>query len=159
MSDTHMPRGARALPPRCIEELRAADAILHAGDFVTAGILEQIAAYGPPVHAVHGNVDSADLRARLPARATFRLGGAAFAVVHDPGPARKRLERLRAQFPEADVVVFGHTHMPEHAQRGGFQIFNPGSPTERRRAPSHSMGRATVESGGRVALDLVDLAG
>jgi uncharacterized protein len=99
------------------------------------------------VVAVHGNVDSPELRQELPESVSLELEGATLAVVHDAGPAKGRLERLRARFPDADVVVFGHSHMPLHEERDGFQIFNPGSPTERRRAPHRSMGEATVARG------------
>ena len=148
ISDTHMPRGARRLPDACVERLRAADAILHCGDFMRAEVVDAIAGIGPPLHAVHGNVDDAAVSRRLPARLQVELGGRTFGLVHDPGPARGRLQRLRSWFPAADAVLFGHTHMPEHAQDcEGFQIFNPGSPTERRRAPAHTMGAATIEDG------------
>ena len=155
ISDTHMPRGARALPPACVERLREAEAVLHCGDFMRAEVLAHLEAFGPPVHAIHGNVDEPELRRRLPATRTVELGaGGRIAMIHDPGPAKGRLERLRSKFPDADAVVFGHTHMPEHAERDGFQIFNPGSPTERRRAPAHTMGMATLE-GGRLVFQLV----
>jgi putative phosphoesterase len=154
ISDTHMPRGGRALPPDCLEHCRCSDAILHAGDLVDPSVLQMIRALGPPVHAIHGNVDSAAVRALLPARLDLELAGVRVGMVHIPGPADGRLARLRAEFPAADVVIFGHTHMPEHAERGGFQIFNPGSPTERRRAPAHTMGLARL-AGGRVTFELV----
>jgi putative phosphoesterase len=96
---------------------------------------------------VHGNVDSAELRNELPESISLDLDGVTLAVIHDAGPAKGRLERLRARFPDADAVVFGHSHMPLHEERDGFQIFNPGSPTERRRAPNRSMGEATIASG------------
>jgi uncharacterized protein len=140
VSDTHMPRGGRQLPERCREVIAAADAVLHAGDFSTMAVLREIEAIGPPVHAVHGNVDEEALRRRLPEALELDLGGRSVAVVHDAGPRRGRLERLRLRFPEADAAVFGHSHLPLHEERDGFQIFNPGSPTERRRAPRHSMG-------------------
>ena len=145
ISDTHMPRGARAIPPACLERCAAADAILHAGDLLDVPVLELLRELGPPVHAVYGNVDSAAVRALLPERLEVELGGVRVGMIHIPGAANGRLERLRAGFARCDAVVFGHTHMPEHAQDGGFQIFNPGSPTERRRAPAHTMGLATVE--------------
>lgn len=100
-----------------------------------------------PVAAVHGNVDSAELRRELPETLSLDLGGATLAVIHDAGPARGRLERLRARFPDADAVIFGHSHLPLHEERDEFQIFNPGSPTERRRSPRRSMGQATVGDG------------
>ena len=154
VSDTHMPRGARALPAACVELLSEADAILHAGDFAEAEVLRELEAFGVPVHGVWGNVDSSELRDELPERQVVEAAGARIGMVHVPGPSGGRLARLRAAFPHADAVVFGHTHMPEHDHADGFQIFNPGSPTERRRAPAKTMGMATVEDG-RVAFELV----
>jgi putative phosphoesterase len=119
---------------------------VHAGDFSDASVLSELRELGPVV-AVHGNVDSPELRRELPKSLTLDLEGVTLALIHDAGPARGRLERLRARFPEADAVVFGHSHMPLHEERGGFQIFNPGSATERRRAPHRSMGEATIASG------------
>ena len=156
ISDTHLPRGARVLPPACVERLRAADAILHAGDLIELSVLAELEALGPPVHAVRGNVDSAEVQARLPLTRTVEVGGARIAMVHDGGPAGGRLARLRRRFPEADAVVFGHSHQPLLEQAGGFAIFNPGSPTERRRAPRHTMGLLVVEDG-RPAFELVEL--
>ena len=155
IADTHMPRGDRRLPDRCLAELDAADLILHAGDFTEREVLAAIAEHGR-VAAVHGNIDSSELRRELPESVSLDAGGATIAIVHDAGPAKGRLERMRAGFPEADAVVFGHSHLPLHSERDGFQIFNPGSPTERRRAPSRSMGIATVE-GGTVAFRHLDL--
>src|SRR5918999_6331745 len=147
ISDTHMPRGGRALPARCVERLRAADAILHAGDFVEAPVLAALEALGPPLHAVRGNVDSAELQARLPLTRIVDAGAARIAMIHDAGPAAGRLARMRRRFPDAEAVVFGHSHLPLHEEAEGFSIFNPGSPTERRRAPAHTMGLATGEKG------------
>jgi len=101
-----------------------------------------------PVAAVHGNVDSAELRRELPESICLELGDVVLGVIHDAGPAKGRLERLRARFPDADAVVFGHSHMPLHEERDGFQILNPGSPTERRRSPHRSMGEAAIDGGG-----------
>jgi uncharacterized protein len=156
ISDTHMPRGDRALPPACVEQLRTADAILHAGDLMELSVLEDLQALGPPVHAIRGNVDSAQLQARLPLTRIVDAAGARIALIHDAGPATGRLERMRRRFPEADAVVFGHSHIPLHEERGGFAIFNPGSPTERRRAPHHTMGLATVHHA-RVTFELLQL--
>ena len=153
ISDTHMPRGARAIPEACLQRCREADVILHAGDLLDIPVLEMLRDLGPPLHAIHGNVDSAAVRVVLPARLEIELSGARIGMVHAPGPASGRLDALRAAFPRCDAVVFGHTHMPEHAERDGFQIFNPGSPTERRRAPVHTMGAATID-GGRIAFEL-----
>jgi len=109
-------------------------------------VLAQLRELGPLV-AVHGNVDSPELRSELPESISLDLDSVTLAVIHDAGPSKGRLERLRARFPDADAVVFGHSHMPLHEERDGFQIFNPGSPTERRRAPNHTMGEATVKNG------------
>jgi putative phosphoesterase len=146
ISDTHLPRGRRRLPGRCVAELEAADLILHAGDIATVGVLEELEAIGPPVHAVLGNVDEPALFERgVPLAREVEADGARIAMVHDAGPALARWERMRARFPEADVVVFGHSHIPLHEERDGFQIFNPGSPTDRRRQPQHTMGVAEVD--------------
>ncbi len=156
ISDTHMPRGARRLPDACVERLLGVDLILHAGDVMTAEALTAFESIGPPLLAVHGNVDSAELRERLPAERIVEAGGATVAIVHDAGPSRGRLQRLRGRFPDADAVIFGHSHLPLHEQADGFQIFNPGSPTERRRAPTHTMGLARADAG-RVRFELVEL--
>ena len=147
ISDTHMPRGKRALPDACVERLATADLILHAGDVMTAATLRGFETIGPPVLAVHGNVDDLELRKTLPAERVVEAEGARIAMVHDAGPRQGRLERMRARFPDADAVVFGHSHLPLHEERDGFQIFNPGSPTERRRAPHPTMGIARARDG------------
>jgi putative phosphoesterase len=149
ISDTHLPRGARRLPDACLEAIAGADLLLHAGDFSTVGVLRELESIGPPVVGVHGNVDSADLRRLLPEERVVEAEGARIAMVHDAGPRAGRLERMRRRFGErADLVVFGHSHMPLHEQApDGFQILNPGSPTERRRAPAHTMGRIRIADG------------
>ncbi len=156
ISDTHMPRGARAIPPACLRRCREADAILHAGDLLDVSVLELLRSLGPPVHAVHGNVDGEAVRRLLPRRIVLELAGVRVGMVHIPGPAAGRAERLRDAFPTCAAVVFGHTHQPEHVERDGFQIFNPGSPTERRRASHHTMGLARIDAG-RIAFELVAL--
>ena len=151
-----MPRGTRRLPAGCVERLRGADLILHAGDLMTMAVLRELEEYGAVV-AVHGNVDDAEVRAALPASAAVEAEGATVAVTHDAGPAKGRLARMRRRFPEADAVVFGHSHIPLHERaEDGFQIFNPGSPTERRRAPARTMGTARVQDG-RVSFELIVL--
>jgi putative phosphoesterase len=146
ISDTHMPRGARRLPDAFVERIRTADLLLHAGDFVTVEVLRELERIGPPLVGVHGNVDTAELRRLLPAERIVRVDDARIAMVHDAGASAGRLERLRRRFGDsADAVVFGHSHLPLHERAAGFQIFNPGSPTERRRAPAHTMGLAQVE--------------
>jgi putative phosphoesterase len=131
-----------------VERLAAAELVIHAGDFSTVSALAEIEALcGGPLVAVHGNVDDAELRRRLPERTEVELAGVRIGVVHDAGRARGRLARLRRAFPEADAVVFAHSHLPLHERDGEFQIFNPGSPTERRRAPTRTMGIATIRDG------------
>ena len=146
IADTHLPRGDRRLSEPCLEALRRADLIVHAGDFSRPPVLAGLRELGP-VAAVHGNVDSPELRRQLPESIRLDLEDVVLGVIHDAGPAKGRLERMRARFPDADAVVFGHSHMPLHEERDGFQIFNPGSPTERRRAPHRSMGEAAVDRG------------
>jgi uncharacterized protein len=157
ISDTHMPRGARSLPAECVTQLRGADAILHAGDFMRVEVLRMLEELGPPVHGIHGNVDDEALRRMLPATRVVECAGARIAMIHDSGQRTGRLARMRARFKDADAVVFGHSHLPLHEQApDGFQIFNPGSPTERRSAPEHTMGIATIEAG-RPRFELLSL--
>jgi putative phosphoesterase len=159
VSDTHLPRGSRVLPEECLERMRAADLILHAGDLVTPEVLADLRALGRPVAAVHGNVDDHEVRRLLPSARMVATAGARIAMVHDAGAADGRLARLRRRFPDADAVVFGHSHVPLHERDAatGFQIFNPGSPTDRRRAPTHTMGLARIGEDGAVNFELVDL--
>lgn len=147
LADTHMPKGPRRLPQRCTELIAGVEVLVHAGDFTTVAVLEELKALCPVVHAVHGNVDEAVLRRSLAPTLELTLGDRVLAVIHDAGPARGRIERLRKLFPRADAVLFGHSHMPLHETDGDFQIFNPGSPTERRRAPRRSMGMLHLEEG------------
>ncbi len=156
ISDTHMPRGDRRLPETCVERIARADLLLHAGDFGTLEVLRELETIGPPVLGVYGNVDSAELRRLLPAERIVDAAGARVAIIHDAGGRPGRLERMRRRFRgRAEAVVFGHSHLPLHEQdEDGFQIFNPGSPTERRRAPAHSMGVARVKDG-RVRFELI----
>jgi putative phosphoesterase len=147
IADTHMTGGRRSLPGRCVDLIESADLVMHAGDIMTMDALIEIEAIGTPVKAVAGNMDGWELRDRLPDETELELDGARIAMVHDGGPAAGRLARLRGRFPDADAVVFGHSHIPLHERGDGFQIFNPGSPTERRRAPAHSMGLARIDAG------------
>ena len=138
IADTHLPRGARRLPPTCLDELARADLILHAGDVVTAEALDEIAKLAP-VEAVHGNMDEAALQAVLPERAVVEVEDVRVGMVHVPGPAAGREARLAAAFPGCDAVVYGHTHVPQVERQGDLWILNPGSPTERRRASVRAM--------------------
>jgi len=147
LADTHAPRRWRVCPPRVAEHLRRADRILHAGDVCTAEVLAELAEYGP-VTAVLGNNDGADVAAwGAPRTAELDLDGLSVAVVHDSGAAAGRLTRLRRRFPRADLVVFGHSHIPLDESAPGLRIFNPGSPTDRRRQPHGTLGLLQIEDG------------
>ena len=157
ISDTHLPRGQRRIPDDCLARLREAELIVHAGDLMQVEVLEELEALGPVI-AVHGNADDEQLRERLPATQVFEHRGVRIGVVHNGGPAAGRLDRLRARFPGADAVIFGHSHLPLHELAAdGFQIFNPGSPTDRRREPHFTMGLGGVGAGGHLELSLIRL--
>lgn len=155
ISDTHMPKGTRTLSQECLDRLSAADLILHGGDIVEVAVLEALRELGP-LHAVYGNVDSADLRATLPKEEVVEAGGARIGMVHIPGPRLRRAARLVARFPGCDAVVYGHTHIPEVSREGEVWILNPGSPTERRKAPTRTMLELEIENG-EIRPQLVEL--
>lgn len=144
-----MPRGGRQLPAECLRRLDAADLIVHAGDFVAASVLEELRRLGP-LEAVHGNMDEPALRSLLPAERVVDLGDVRIGVVHDGGPRQGREARLTARFPGCRAVVYGHSHLPQVAEHDSVLILNPGSPTERRRAPAHTMIELEFGSGGPV---------
>jgi putative phosphoesterase len=156
ISDTHMPRGGRVLPAACLERLRAADLILHCGDFTGESFLAALRALGPPVEAVRGNMDDDRLRRELPETRVVEAGGARIGMVHIPGLSAGRADRLVARFQGCDAVVYGHTHVPEVTRAGGVWILNPGSPTERRSSPARTMIDLPVDRG-RLAPALVEL--
>ena len=133
-----MPRGARRLPEECLRRLASVELILHAGDVVGAPVLEELRRLAP-VEAVAGNMDDAELLATLPERRIVEVDAVRIGMVHVPGPAVGRGERLTAAFPDCDAIVYGHTHVPEVARSGEVWVLNPGSPTERRAAPAQSM--------------------
>jgi uncharacterized protein len=141
-----MPRGTRRLPRACLEALQAADRVLHGGDLVAASVLEELATLAP-VDAVAGNMDDAALQATLPPRRIVEIEDVRIGMVHDAGPRAGREERLRGAFPDCDAIVYGHTHVPQLERHGGIWIVNPGSPTERRGAPRHSMALLRVDDG------------
>ena len=138
IADTHLPRGSRVLSSECLDELARADLILHAGDVTAAPVLELLREFAP-VQAVHGNMDDPELRAALPEQLVVEVDGSRIGMLHIPGPAAGRAERLVERFHGCDAVVYGHTHVPQLEQHRGVWILNPGSPTERRRAPQHSL--------------------
>jgi putative phosphoesterase len=148
LSDTHFPRRGPRLPDACVHVLNRADLIVHAGDLCDLATLILVRAFGAPVVAVRGNVDDPAVRRELPETAVADLGGMRIGVIHDAGPETGRLARLRTRFPDAAAVVFGHSHIPLlHEADDGFFILNPGSPTDRRRQPRHSMAELTITDG------------
>ncbi|MFD7443870.1 metallophosphoesterase family protein [Streptomyces sp. NPDC059909] len=135
-SDTHVPRRARALPGLLLEEIDRADVVIHAGDWVDVATLDQLTARARRLVAVYGNNDGPELRSRLPEVARAELGGLRFGVVHETGTAQGRELRCAERFPDLDVLVFGHSHIPwDTTAAGGLRLLNPGSPTDRRRQP------------------------
>lgn len=155
LSDTHAPRRWKSCPARVAEHLRGADLILHAGDVCTAAVLAELAGYAP-VRAVRGNNDGPDVAAwGAPATLELDIAGLPVAMVHDAGPAAGRPARLRRRFPAARLVVFGHSHIPlDHAGEGQ-RIFNPGSPTDRRRQPRGTIGLLDISGGRLLAATIV----
>ena len=134
-----------------MELLQRASVIVHTGDLTAATVLEELAALAP-VEAVHGNMDALELRGLLPERRVVEAEGLRVGVVHDAGPSAGRHERLAGWFPDCDLLAYGHTHLPEVARHDEAWIVNPGSPTERRRAPGHTM--AVVRDGAPVLVHL-----
>jgi putative phosphoesterase len=157
ISDTHLPRGTRALPEECVRLLRGADVILHGGDFVTETFLDELRRLGPPVEGVYGNMDEPALKAALPKERTVEVDGARIGMVHIPGPRVGREARLAARFPDCEAVVYGHTHVPQVERFQHLWVLNPGSPTERRGAPIHAMLVLMVRRG-RLTPELVSLS-
>jgi uncharacterized protein len=155
MSDTHLPKRARELPAALLAELPRADVVIHAGDWVDPATLDLLQDRARRLVAVYGNNDGPELRARLPEVARADLGGLRFGVVHETGPATGREARCAARFPDLDVLVFGHSHIPwDSTADSGLRLLNPGSPTDRRRQPHCTYLTATVTDG---RLDDVEL--
>jgi hypothetical protein len=155
LADTHLRAGGRRrLPAGVIQLLDGADVILHAGDLVDSSVLTTLESIGP-THAVLGNNDHA-LAGRLPTTTTLELAGVRLAMIHDSGPSAGRAARLHRRFPDADIVVFGHSHIPVDAPGlFGQRLFNPGSPTQRRAQPHHTAGVLEFRSGAITATQLV----
>lgn len=136
VSDTHVPKRARALPDQVWRAVDAADVVVHAGDWVDEATLDALDARASRLVGVYGNNDGEDLRSRLPEVARFEFDGVRFAVVHETGPATGREQRCDRDFPDTDVLVFGHSHIPwDTTTPNGLRLLNPGSPTDRRRQP------------------------
>jgi uncharacterized protein len=156
LADTHAPRRWKSCPPAVARNLEGADLILHAGDVCRAFVLEELAGFAP-VRAVLGNNDAADVAEwGAPETLTLDLDGLQVGMVHDAGPARGRAARMRRRFPGADLVVFGHSHIPlDLAEGEGPRLLNPGSPTDRRRQPRGTMALLRVEAGELVKARIV----
>lgn len=157
LADTHIrPGSTRRLPLAVYAALEEADLVLHAGDVLTGALLAELDGFAPTL-AVLGNND-AELVGQLPEERVFTVDGLRIAMVHDSGPRKGREARLRRRFPTADLVVFGHSHIPIDAVGlDGQRLFNPGSPTERRRQPVHTFGRLRIDGGRLVSHEIVAL--
>lgn len=158
ISDTHVPKRARMLPPAVLEAVDAADVVIHAGDWVDAATLDLLEQRSRRLVGVYGNNDGPELRDRLPEVARVEVGGARFAVVHETGPATGREARADAAYPDADVLVFGHSHIPwDTVSPAGLRLLNPGSPTDRRRQPVCTFMTAEVADGRLTDVTLVPI--
>jgi putative phosphoesterase len=147
VADTHVPKRARHLPRELLRAAAEVDLIVHAGDWVEVDVLDELSGVGP-VLGVWGNNDGAALRARLPEVARADIDGVCLAVIHETGPAAGREKRMDAAFPDADLVVFGHSHIPwDTVTPRGLRLLNPGSPTDRRRQPDCTLMTATLADG------------
>jgi uncharacterized protein len=144
------------LPDACVELLRGADLVLHGGDFVSAAFLEELRSFGPTVEGVHGNMDEPALKEALPKHQVVDFDALRIGMVHDAGPRVGREARLAARFEDCDAVVYGHTHVPQVERFQHLWVLNPGSPTDRRRQPVHSMLVLRIR-GRRITPELVTL--
>ncbi len=158
LADTHLPRRARDLPAEVWREVERVDVVVHAGDWVDEQALDRLEAASRRLVGVWGNNDGPGLRARLPAVTRVDLDGLRVAVVHETGQARGREERMAGAFPDADLLVFGHSHIPwDTTALDGLRLLNPGSPTDRRRQPTCTYMTAVVEGGVLLDVALVPL--
>lgn len=148
IADTHVPKRARDLPARVWDEVVEADVVLHTGDWVAPALLDELQSRAARLVACWGNNDGPELRARLPERADVTLAGVRFTVVHETGAAAGREARMARLYPDSDVLVFGHSHIPwDTTTPTGLRLLNPGSPTDRRRQPFCSYMTARVDGG------------
>lgn len=156
ISDTHLPRRAKELPPEVLDQVARADVVIHAGDWVDTATLDLLEARSHRLIGVYGNNDGPELRSRLPEVAHAELGGLRFGVVHETGAAQGRERRCVERFPELDVLVFGHSHIPwdSTSADGRLRLLNPGSPTDRRRQPYCTLMTAAIEDGRLTAVEL-----
>ncbi|WP_404446178.1 YfcE family phosphodiesterase [Microbacterium marinum] len=155
VADTHIPGRARHLPAALLRAADAADLIVHAGDWVSEAVLDELLGHGEVI-GVYGNNDGEDLRARLPEVARRVVEGVRLAVVHETGPAPRREQRMDAAFPDTDLLVFGHSHIPwDSTTPAGLRLLNPGSPTDRRRQPHRTHMIVDLADGAVTAVELV----
>ena len=155
LADTHIPRRARDLPDQVWDEVARADVVIHAGDWVEATLLDELDRRAARLVACWGNNDGPDLRARLAERVDATLGGVRFTVVHETGSSAGRDARMSRLYPDTDVLVFGHSHIPwDTTADTGLRLLNPGSPTDRRRQPHCTYMTTTVENGALGAVTL-----
>lgn len=160
LADTHLPRRAKDLPAPVWAEVERADVVVHAGDWVDDAALASLDSRASRLIAVYGNNDGPRLRARLPEVARAVLGGVRLAVVHETGPAAGRERRADEAFPDTDVLVFGHSHIPwDTTTASGLRLLNPGSPTDRRRQPAGTYMTAHIEGGRLTGVALIPLLG
>lgn len=155
LADTHVPKRARRLPGAVLDAVDLVDVVVHAGDWADAATLDLLETRARVLHGVCGNNDGPDLRERLPEVARFRVEELEVAMVHETGPAAGRESRMDAVFPDVDLLVFGHSHIPwDTVSPGGMRLLNPGSPTDRRRQPHCTMMLARID-GRKVDVELV----
>ncbi|WP_241680707.1 metallophosphoesterase family protein [Pseudactinotalea suaedae] len=147
LADTHVPARARVLPAQVWDRVESADLVIHAGDWVTAGLLDELVDRSRRLLACWGNNDGPELRARLPELAVATVAGVRIGVVHETGASTGRQARMRAAYPELDLLVFGHSHIPWDTEADGLRLLNPGSPTDRRRQPHCTFMTATLLAG------------
>jgi uncharacterized protein len=158
LSDTHSPRRWKQCPPAVAEQLRDADLILHAGDVCTADVLIELGSYAP-VQAVMGNNDLPEVAEwGAPEIQELQLEGLNVGMIHDSGQSAGRLDRMRRRFPDANLVIFGHSHIPMDAEGNGLRIFNPGSPTDKRRQPYGTLGVLEIGDGRVLDARIVSVA-
>lgn len=148
IADTHVPKRARDLPEPVWDQVDRADVVIHAGDWVEPALLDSLGGRAQRLVGCWGNNDGAELRRRLPERADVMLGGLRFTVVHETGAATGREARMAREYPDTDVLVFGHSHIPwDTTAKTGLRLLNPGSPTDRRRQPYCTYMTATADNG------------
>jgi putative phosphoesterase len=158
LSDTHAPRFWKICPPAVARQLSTADLILHAGDVCVPAVLDELAAFAP-VRVVLGNNDGPEVAAwGTPETAEFEIDGLRVAMIHDSGPRPGRLPRLRRRFPDTELVVFGHSHIPLDESANGFRILNPGSPTDKRRQPHGTFAVLDITAGRIERAQLIDVS-